>query len=341
MTTRAKTIVLAFTMVSVLATPFAEAARIGKGKSAGMQRSAPTRSYQPAAPAQQPMAAPQARGGAAAPAQAPAKSGVGTALAAGAAGAVAGAAIGYMAGSSGNDKAAQQPGQQQNAMPADQQPQAAHQAAPQQQPEKGGMPWGMLALLGLALVGGMMFFRRKAGNPAANAPQPAGMPRGMADQTPQSSFDAIPKIGSGLNGGAAPAGNGLGGGFNAAPAAARLPDGTETPHFLRQAKATFLHLQNLNSADSLEEVRKYMTPDLFNALREDIAGNSGVADFPQLDCQLSDASIENGAYIASVTFSGNVSEEVGAPAVPFTETWHYVKDGTTGGKWLVAGIQQG
>ena len=41
MTTRAKTIMLAFTMVSVLATPFAEAARLGKGKSAGMQRSAP------------------------------------------------------------------------------------------------------------------------------------------------------------------------------------------------------------------------------------------------------------------------------------------------------------
>ncbi|MEN3812030.1 Tim44-like domain-containing protein [Chromobacterium piscinae] len=337
MTTRAKTIVLAFTMVSVLATPFAEAARLGKGKSAGMQRSAPTRSYQPSTPVPQPMAAPAPRGAAVPPAQAPAKSGVGTALAAGAAGAVAGAAIGYMAGSSGNDKAAQQ-GQQQNAAPADQQSQAAHQ--PAQQPEKGGMPWGMLALLGLVLVGGMMFFRRKAGNPAANAPQPAGMPRGMADNHGQSNFDAIPKIGSGMNGGAAPAGNGFGGGFNAAPAPARLPDGTETPHFLRQAKATFLHLQSLNTPESLEEVRKYMTPDLFSALAGDIAGNSGVADFSQLDCQLSDATVENGAYIASVTFSGNVSEEVGAPAVPFTETWHYVKDGGTGGKWLVAGIQQ-
>ncbi|ERE17666.1 Tim44 domain-containing protein, partial [Pseudogulbenkiania ferrooxidans] len=168
----------------------------------------------------------------------------------------------------------------------------------------------------------------------------AGMPRGMADNHGQSNFDAIPKIGSGMNGGAAPAGNGFGGGFNAAPAPARLPDGTETPHFLRQAKATFLHLQSLNTPESLEEVRKYMTPDLFRALAGDIAGNSGVADFSQLDCQLSDATVENGAYIASVTFSGNVSEEVGAPAVPFTETWHYVKDGGTGGKWLVAGIQQ-
>ena len=42
MTPRAKTIMLAFTLVSVLAAPFAEAARLGGGKSAGMRRSAPT-----------------------------------------------------------------------------------------------------------------------------------------------------------------------------------------------------------------------------------------------------------------------------------------------------------
>ncbi|UTH76367.1 Tim44 domain-containing protein [Chromobacterium sp. IIBBL 290-4] len=338
MTTRAKTTILAFTMVSVLATPFAEAARLGKSKSAGMQRSAPTRTYQPSTPAQ-PMAAPQPRSGAAVPpAQAPAQqgSGMGKALAAGAAGAVAGAAIGYMAGSSNSEKA-QQPaqGQQQPAQAAQQEP--AQQAQVQQnapaQHEKGGMPWGTLLMLGLALAAGLYFFRRKAGTPGMAAPRAASMP---AMGNNNANFDAIPKIGSGLNNG------GAAGGFGAPaqPAAARLPDGTETPNFLRQAKATFLHLQSLNSPDSLEEVRKYMTPDLFEALREDIASNTGVADFSQLDCQLSDATIENGAYIASVVFSGNVSEEVNAPAVPFRETWHYVKDGTTGGKWLVAGIQQ-
>lgn len=308
MTTRAKTIMLAFTMVSVLATPFAEAARMGKGKSAGMQRSAPTKSYQPAAPAPQPMAP--------APAAAPQKKGpgIGTAVAAGA----AGAAAGYMLGSAMSDK--------------------GHASGGASEPAGSGFPWGTLALLGLVLIGGLMFFRRKAGAPAMNAPQPAGMPQGMASQPTQ--FDPIPKIGSGL--GAPQQNNGFGGGFAPAAAsmAARLPDGTETPNFLRQAKATFLHLQSLNTPESLEEVRKYMTPDLFNALREDIAGNSSVADFPQLDCQLADAATEGGRYIASVRFSGTVSEDVGAPTVPFVETWHYVKDDSTTGKWLVAGIQQ-
>lgn len=329
MTTRAKTIMLAFTMVSVLATPFAEAARLGKGKSAGMQRSAPTRSYQQQAPAR-PVAPPAQ---APAPAQAQPKSGpgIGTAVAAGA----AGAAAGYMLGSAMSDKG----GQQQAPAAANGNADPALAAQRGQQPQKsGGMPWGTLALLGAVLIGGIMFFRRKAGaaRPAMAAPQAAGMPQNLGGgyQEP-ARFDSIPKIGSGL-GGAQPA-------FSA-PAAfdapARLPDGTETPNFLRQAKATFLHLQSLNTTESLEEVRKYMTPDLFNALREDIAGNTDVADFPQLDCQLSEANTEGNRYIASVRFSGMVSEAVGAPTEPFTEYWHYIKDDSTNGKWLVAGIQQ-
>lgn len=329
MTTRAKTIMLAFTMVSMLAAPFAEAARLGKGKSAGMQRSAPTRSYQQQAPAR-PVAPPAQ---APAPVQAQPKSGpgIGTAVAAGA----AGAAAGYMLGSAMSDKGGQQ--QAPAAANGNADPALAAQAQGQQPQKSSGMPWGTLALLGLVLAGGYMFFRRKAGaaRPAMAAPQAAGMPQNMGGYQEPARFDSIPKIGSGLSG--AQAGFG-GGAISEAPA--RLPDGTETPHFLRQAKATFLHLQNLNSTESLEEVRKYMTPDLFNALREDIAANTEVADFPQLDCQLSEASMEGGRYIASVRFSGTVSEAVGASAEPFSEYWHYIKDDSTNGKWLVAGIQQ-
>ncbi|RQO69174.1 Tim44 domain-containing protein [Aquitalea sp. FJL05] len=310
MTPRAKTIMLAFTLVSVLAAPFAEAARLGGGKSAGMRRSAPTKSYQQPTPmpAPAPQAAPQAQ-----PKKGP---GVGTAIAAGA----AGAAAGYMLGSAMNSN---------------------HASGNASESASGsGFPWGTLALLGLLGIGGLMWFRRK--NAASAAPMNTPMPAGNAPVFNSSSqdaarFDPIPKIGSGLGqapsyGGAAPA---MAGG-----ALARLPDGTETPNFLRQAKATFLHLQSLNSPDSLEEVRKYMTPDLFEGLRNDIAGNGDVADFPQLDCQLAEAVEEAGRYIATVRFSGTVSESVNALAVPFSEYWHYIKDGSTGGKWLVAGIQQ-
>jgi len=295
MTPRAKTMMLAFTLVSVLAAPFAEAARLGGGKSAGMRRSAPTKSYQQPTPMPAPAAVPQA-----APQAQPKKGpGIGTAIAAGA----AGAAAGYMLGSAMNSN-------------------HASGNAVDNAGAGSGIPWGTLALLGLLGIGGLMWFRRKSASPAGmNAPMPASNgPTFNSNSQDAARFEPAPAMSSAVPG--------------------RLPDGTETPNFLRQAKATFLHLQSLNTPDSLEEVRKYMTPDLFEGLRNEIAGNSDVADFPQLDCQLAEAVEEGGRYIATVRFSGTVSESVNAAAVPFNEYWHYIKDGSTAGKWLVAGIQQ-
>ncbi|MOA57641.1 Tim44-like domain protein [compost metagenome] len=83
-----------------------------------------------------------------------------------------------------------------------------------------------------------------------------------------------------------------------------------------------------------------MTPDLFNALRDDISSKSEAPDFPQLDCSVIEAVNEGGRMIASVRFSGTVSESVGTATVPFSEVWHYVKDDSNSAKWLIAGIQQ-
>ncbi|MCL6264547.1 Tim44-like domain-containing protein [Craterilacuibacter sp. RT1T] len=304
MSSYAKTLVLALSMASMLAAPFAEAAKLGKSKSFGMKRSAPTQSYQqPARAPVQPMAPAQQQ-----PRKGP---GVGTAIAAGA----AGAAAGYMLGS---------------AMSGGEASGGASETA------GSGMPWGTLAMLGLLFAGGMMLFRRRMANqaaPAMRTPQMAGMPpQSMAPAAQPARFDGIPSIGSGLQGGAAGA---MAGSYGQQ----RLPDGTEVPAFLRQAKATFLHLQSLNSPDNVDEISKYMTPDLFAAMREDILSNSGMADFPQLECSVIDAVTEGGRYIASVRFSGTVSEDVNAATVPFAETWHYVKDSDSP-RWLLAGIQQ-
>lgn len=291
MITRAKTSILALSLIAVLATPFAEAARVGKGKSAGMQRATPTQSFQQqnAIPAKTPtQVAPQQKG-----------SGVGGMVAAGA----AGAAAGYLLGSAMGD-------------------------------DDGGFPW--LAVIGGSLAGLALlsFLRRRAASQQAARRAPPLQTQPMHFQPSPAGANGIPPIGSGNN---AMGGSGL----TPPPASfQRLPDGTEAPHFLRQAKATFLHLQNLNSADSLEEVRKYMTADLFNALKDDMAANTEPADFPQLDCQIVEATVESSRMIASVRFNGMVSETVGAPAVQFSETWHYVKDDSSNGKWLVAGIQQ-
>ncbi|BEV73029.1 MULTISPECIES: Tim44 domain-containing protein [unclassified Paludibacterium] len=317
MNSRAKTIILAFSVVSLLLSPLAEAARMGKGRSAGMRRAAPTQTYQkPAQPA-----APQQQVPAQAPAQPQKKGvGVGTAVAAG----VAGAAAGYMIGSATNNQA-------HAAAPATASaPSAA--PAPAEAPQQPGTPWMLILALGAVFLAGLIWFRRRMASPehAPQAMRPQAPPPSMPNDN---RFDPIPAIGSGFpQQGAAP---------SAGPAVpSRLPDGTETPYFLRQVKATFLHLQSLNTPDSLDEVRRYMTPELFEELRHDIANNPMTADFTDLDCQLVEASEENGRYIASVRYFGLVSEEVNAAPVPFSETWHFIKDAGTSGKWMVAGIQQ-
>ncbi len=325
MTTRAKTMLLAFTMVSLVAAQTAEAARLGGNRGGGMRRAAPTQSYQrPSPPPQQYSQAPAQQ----APAAQPQKKGVGvgTAVAAG----VAGAAVGYMAGKAMNDG---QPAANNGQQAAPQQGNTGENwAQPAQKPASGGMPWGLILIL-LGVFGAALFWFRRRVAPPVPANQPMGSTSSRFDAPVQGGFDSIPKIGSGMNNG---------GGYTsmANQAPTRLTDGTETPNFLRQAKATFLHLQSLNTVDSLEEIRRYMTPELFTDVSHDIGNNTDVADFPQLDCALTESVEEGSRHIASVRFSGMVSESVNAPAVPFAEVWHYVKDSGTNGKWLVAGIQQ-
>lgn len=318
----AKTIVLAFSLVSLLASPIAEAARMGHSRSAGMRRSAPVRSQNTTQP---PVQAPVPMQSAVQPQRS--GPGVGTAVAAG----VAGAAVGYMAGSAMSHPSQAAPAQPQVAQVAS--APAATEPAPGP-----AIPWRLISVLALAFVVGLWLFRRRVGMPNGNpAPLPPSQPQqNTFDNSPPPAggrFDPIPPIGSAIPGQASPmqTGNTF--------TLQRLPDGTETPYFLRQAKATFQHLQSLNSPDTLDEVRRYMTPELFEELRGEIGSNGEFADFPRLDCQLIDATEENGRYIASVRFTGLVSESVNAAPVPFGETWHFVKTAGQAGKWIVAGIQ--
>lgn len=121
----------------------------------------------------------------------------------------------------------------------------------------------------------------------------------------------------------------------------KMPDGVEIVYFLRQAKGMFLHIQSMNNPDNLDEIRKYMTPNLFEEIKQDISSNLYVADFPALDCDLveCDGTVEEG-FSAAIRFSGTVSEEPQQPPKPFKEIWNFVKSAQTNNKWLIAGIQQ-
>ena len=312
----------ALLMATLVAAPIAEAKRAGGGKSHGMSRSSSTsQSYQQprqATPTQQQTTAPQKSG-----------PGVGSMVAAG----VAGAAVGAVAA---------------NALADDKNPTATEQQAAEQaqQEEKGGIPSWLWVLLAAAIA---FFVFRKLGAKkklAANnpyAPNNSGQNNFGRPSSPQStarqSGDNTNIFGQSVAGGAATQAP-----FGAASmnSGNQLPDGTEPAAFLRIARQRFNHIQSVNSASNVEEIRRYLTPELYNSMYSDIVANQDqdVAEFSNLNAMVVESTTENGQYVVSVRFTGTVSEDLNSLPQPFTEIWHFVKPAGSQQDWIVAGIQQ-
>ena len=312
----------ALLMATLVAAPLAEAKRAGGGKSHGMSRSSSTsQSYQQprqATPTQQQTTAPQKSG-----------PGVGSMVAAD----VAGAAVGAVAA---------------NALADDKNPTATEQQAAEQaqQEEKGGIPSWLWVLLAAAIA---FFVFRKLGAKkklAANNPYAPnnGGQNNFGRQTPpqanaRQTGDNTNIFGQSVAGGAAtqaPFGGASMSNGN------QLPDGTEPAAFLRVARQRFNHIQSVNSASNVEEIRRYLTPELFNSMYQDIMANQDqdVAEFSNLNAMVADTATENGQYVVSVRFTGTVSEDLNSLPQPFTEIWHFVKPAGSQQDWVVAGIQQ-
>ena len=295
---------------ALLVTQNAFAARLGKQRSMGMQRSTSNyqsnnSNYRPynsqANPAQQ--QAPQRR-----------SPGMGSVVA----GAAAGAVGGYMLGKAMNSN---------ERVAASQPEQRAYSNS------ESHIPWGIIAILGALLLIGLMIFRRKA------MPQTGS---GVNFNTPQqnnTNFD-IPNIRK-ENTSYANSGQAQAQPNQQNQNMQKMADGIEAQYFLRQAKGMFLHIQSMNTPENVSEIAKYMTSELYAEMQQLINENDYVADFSQLDCNLLESTTENNNYIASVKFFGLVSDSPTSPAVNFSEIWHFIKPiGIDNAKWLVAGIQQ-
>ena len=317
-------------MATLVVAPLAEAKRAGGGKSHGMNRSAaPSQSSQQtrqATPAQQPTT----------PATAPQKSGpgVGGMVAAG----VAGAAIGAVAANAMADD---------NANPAQTDATAQQQAqAAQQEEEKGGIP----SWIWLLVIGGAAFFLfRKFGakkklatnNPyAPNNAGPTSAPFGQNNATQRTASGTNTNIFGQSVGGGAPAQAPFG--SASTQSGNQLPDGTEPAAFLRIARQRFNHIQSMNTASNITEIQRYLAPDLYQSMYNDIMANQDqdVAEFSNLNAMVADSATDNGQYIVSVRFTGTVSEDLNSSPVQFSEIWHFVKPAGSTQDWLVAGIQQ-
>jgi predicted lipid-binding transport protein (Tim44 family) len=189
----------------------------------------------------------------------------------------------------------------------------------------------MIALLAMVVIGIIGFFLRKKA--AAQAP---GMQYAAA--------------GAGAEGNVARPDFTPAGGSSYAPAAAasavgntgNIPADFDADAFARNAKVNFIRLQAANDAANLDDIREFTSPEMFAEIKLAIDERKGATqetDVAELNAQVIDVAEENGRYIVSVHFSGQIREDRG-PAESFSEIWHMTKplDGSRG--WVIAGIQQ-
>lgn len=313
---------LAMSLLLVVS-PLVEAKRVGGGRSSGMSRSATT--YNRTPPPSRPVAPSRPVVAGTPTTAAPASSGRSFGPGALAAGVAAGAVAGYAMGA-GNQPGSNN-GYNNGAYPADQANQGNWNAqAPVQQ--RSNFSWFWLLLLGGI---GYMLYRRFKNRQTPALATAGGVPLTKSALPTATGSTGVPLTGAPLTGD-----------YGAYTGGAQfLSDGTGQAAFLRQARALFTQVQAMNNGRQVNELQRYFTPQLFEQIRQDLAGNTEVAEFEfaNLTANLLDSSQDATQHIASVRFTGTVSEHLNDPMQPFAEVWHFVKP-LQGGDWLVAGIQQ-
>jgi predicted lipid-binding transport protein (Tim44 family) len=122
----------------------------------------------------------------------------------------------------------------------------------------------------------------------------------------------------------------------------KIPEGFNADAFLREAKKSFLALQEANDRGDLEGIRELVTDEMHEHLARDIRerGGAQATDVVTLNAELLEVVTEGAAHWASIRFSGLIREEsTGAPQ-QFEEIWNLQKSAGGNIGWMLAGIQQ-
>lgn len=122
-----------------------------------------------------------------------------------------------------------------------------------------------------------------------------------------------------------------------------IPADFDQEGFLRTAKANFLRLQLANDATKLDDLREFVTPEIFAELKMAIADRQEAiqqTDVIGLEAELLEVLDEMPRHLASIRFHGLIREHPDAPALPFDEVWHLSKPADASRGWVLAGIQQ-
>jgi predicted lipid-binding transport protein (Tim44 family) len=122
-----------------------------------------------------------------------------------------------------------------------------------------------------------------------------------------------------------------------------VPADFDSNAFLRSAKTYFIRLQAAWDKADINDISEFTTPEMFAELKLQIqerGATPNTTDVVAIDAERLGIETIDVEYLACVKFSGRISEDVGAPAQPFTEIWNLSKPVNGNGGWALAGIQQ-
>lgn len=136
-----------------------------------------------------------------------------------------------------------------------------------------------------------------------------------------------------------------------APGAAAVPASRSTrpvwfedEPFVREAKKHFIRLQDANDRGDLNDIREFVTPEMYAEISLQIqerGGKPNKTEVVTLNADIADVVTDGDLVIASVRFSGMIREAAKAPAEAFSEIWHVQKSRSQpNAAWFIAGIQQ-
>ena len=125
--------------------------------------------------------------------------------------------------------------------------------------------------------------------------------------------------------------------------AKNIPADFPVESFLRSAKTSFIRLQAANDRKDLNDIREYTTPEMFAEISmqmQERDNSPQKTDVVRIDGELLEVAYEGDMAIASVRFTGSLTENNGAPDA-VDEIWHVQKNlRDDKSVWLLAGIQQ-
>ncbi|MEC9484205.1 MAG: Tim44-like domain-containing protein [Halomonas sp.] len=175
----------------------------------------------------------------------------------------------------------------------------------------------ILLIAGAAWLAFRLFRRRRQAAPAgAGGPQAHGYQAPRNDQPAQAFTTGGP------------------GGGTAAPA------WFDKERFLGGAKEHFMTLQRAWDNNDFSSIQEYVTPELYNLLREERANQpaNNRTEVVRLFAELGDVREFDRQTEATVLFHGVLDEN--GEQNEFNETWHLVRDNRDGAPWYVQGIEQ-